>query len=77
MLRPLPFGPAPVELLAHRIGPLRGMHHERTNRFRSCLKTKLLLLIAKLPTMIGQNRPQAGSYVNKTLILLGQFFDSL
>jgi hypothetical protein len=27
--------------------------------------------------MIGQNRPQAGSYVNKALILLGQFFDSL
>ncbi|MCK7580076.1 MAG: hypothetical protein MZV65_33335 [Chromatiales bacterium] len=44
---------------------------------RSCLKTNLLIVIANLPTMIGQNRPQAGSYVNKALILLGQFFDSL
>jgi hypothetical protein len=46
-------------------------------KVRSCLKTNLLIVRANLPTMIGQNRPQAGSYVNKALILLGQFFDSL
>lgn len=40
-------------------------------------KNNLFILMANLPTMIGQNRPQEDSYVNEALVLLGQFFDSL